>query len=441
MNVATVTKQQNFSGVNNQDETPLAFAGQRASLTPQADTVSFSSQTQTQTQTQPQFGANKWLLTLAAPFLPLLFTNCDRPEPGDEPTPINMPTEPFTDGQPYTTETDLTYNTSRILTSGGQTPNTQGYQFDSYDDSRVLAALENDWEDNNLPHTLRDTLRNRYLSDSFKNGIAHNSGDMAYIALSGFREPSSQENIDLNNNLLFITDPQTSPGFYWNSERPGWAPTMPEKSNFHTYRNWNGNQNNDVVLVNDLQDGVNGDLLAGGLENEAEELRYNTEEPPEIAQACEDLVAFLRTAKVWNDQTVKDDTSPYGLIRKDQMIRLGLTGFDYTAEKEFLLDNKYGFWPGAKESPSGENILEEGFLSSKPSLTPENVGNAPGSYDPGAQRIAEIEEVIGKPLPNGVLDSDAYITIKSAINDWVNSNDAFKTFLTNELGPLEAHQE
>ena len=374
-----------------------------------------------------------WIQIIVSIVVYLLVVSCNRNSDED----ISISTDSFTDLQPYKTERDIRNFTTRILTENGQLiPNTIGYPFDDYDDPAVLEALEFDWEDNNLPQSLRDTLRGYYFSASFKNNIAHESGDMAYIALSGFRNPTSQENADLNNNLFFIINPENSPGLYWNSERPSWAPSMPLSSNLYTIRNWFGNPDNDAILINDNHDGVNGDLIASGLENEAEELRYDNVSPPDITQACEDLVAFMRTVKLWNDQSVREDDSPIGTIRKDQIIRLGLTGFSYTPEKEILLNNLYGFWPGVKESPSGENILEEGLLSAKPSLSPDNVEVATGSYSPGEQRISEIERIIGRPLPSNNLDSEAYVIIRSSLNDWINNNEEFKDFLENELGPL-----
>lgn len=86
MNLATVTKQQTATRFNNQDKTPLAFAAQRASLTPHADTVSFSSHA----QAQPKFSGNLGLKGLL--FLLGMGTFASSCQPDQEPINPTIPT-------------------------------------------------------------------------------------------------------------------------------------------------------------------------------------------------------------------------------------------------------------------------------------------------------------------------------------------------------------
>jgi hypothetical protein len=396
------------------------------------------------TKPQPQFGLKKWLL---APLIPFLFAACGKdsqtpmnpgtpcPDGVTPPCNIENPSIPFTDGQPYVIgdNYDVTDKTSFILTEGGISPTVFGYGFDGYDDPLVDEKLEASWEDNNLPQSLRNELRDIKNSDDFRQ-LVGNDPRVAYGLLGGFLNPVNKSNVAHNNELRFLADPDTSPGIRYNDSRPSWAPPVPDRANMYTYRNWEGDPNKDIVLISDRLDGADPDNLSYSFINEAQEVKYDDESPPPIAQLCEDVFAHYQYMQNWKDRSSREDMSPTGVIRNDQRFQYETVGFPSTPYKEGLLDGKFGLWSEAKIAPTDNNTLEESLLFSHPSLTVDNVKNAPGSYNPGSERIAQVERVMGIELPNGVYDAAAYIAMRDAYAVALNADTERQAMLQAEYG-------
>jgi hypothetical protein len=443
MNLATVTKQQAATRFNNQDETPLAFAAQRASLTPQADTVSFSSHT----QTQPQFGANKWLLTLAAPFLPLLFTNCDRPEPSDEPCPIgvNCGGENYTADQPFITTRNLSGVLSRRMVDNGRLAagNQYTYEDNNFSDPVLRADITNDLRAAGLGQGFIDTKLSLLDNDNFTQDFCGGDPGIARLFLGsyGLSETSNARKDYLLANGVkarFVGSPDIA-------DILGTNPNIDSDEFYMTNYRSAG-----LIVVSDQLDGASGQTASPVWNNESVDLQDNGTNNME--QMNLDAVTKLEHLRNWNNPAVRGDGSVFGLEVNDDIAKAGISGVRSNPDGEYHLtrmnsDNEeeqvYVLAPGAKPAKGRGGVLSDAnFIDERIMLandfdpddpTQRNQTHTDGATSP---TVAYYEEVTGEDLPGNTFTFETFGNVFDAAEDYINGNEEFQADTRARYGPL-----